>query len=184
MSARPPVTNKHVTHHTITLTKDGFTHESEIKETAQAMRQRTDLSLKNVNSVTTYYGMSRNIIGTIILALLSVLFVIVAIVGFANDTAAVGVVGLIASIIMALVAYLIFKRIKPSFILEIETIITNGILKTTSLSYGNATIDLGKKKGIFSFLFKRNKSAKYKFEMDPAVGNSIVDTIGPFLFDK
>lgn len=180
------VTNKHVTHHTITITKDRFTHESEIKETAQAMRQRTDLSLKNVNSVTTYYGLSRNLIGAIIAAIFAVLFLVVAIVGFASDEDMVvlGVVGLIASIIMALAAYLIFKRIKPSFILEIETIITNGILKTTSLSYGNATIDLGKKKGIFSFLFKRNKSTKYKFEMDPAVGNSIVDTIGPFLFDK
>lgn len=179
------VTNKHVTHHTITLTKDRFTHESEIKETAQAMRQRTDISLKNVNAVTTYYGLSRNLVGAIIAAVFAVLFLIIAIVGFTSEEMTVlGVVGLIFALILALVAYLIFKRIKPSFYLEIETVINNGILRNTSLAYGNATINLGPKKGIFSFLFRRNKSTKYKFEMDPAVGNNIVDTIGPFLFDK
>ena len=179
------VTNKHVTHHTITLTKDRFTHESEIKETAQAMRERTDVSLKNVNAVTTYYGLSRNIVGAIIAAVFAVLFLVIAIIGFASeDMVVIGVIGIILCLVLALVAYLIFKKIKPSFYLEIETVINNGILRNTSLAYGNANINLGPKKGLFSFLFKRNKSTKYKFVMDPAVGNDIVDTIGPFLFDK
>ena len=57
------IANKHVINHTITLTKDRFTHESKINEAAQEMRQRTDVSLKNVNSVNTYYGLTRNIFG-------------------------------------------------------------------------------------------------------------------------
>lgn len=177
------ITNKHVTNHTITLTKDRFTHESQINEAAQAMRQRTDVSLKNVNSVSTYFGLTRNIIGAIIAGIFSLLFFVVSIIGFSNDTTVLGIIGLVLCFGLAFVAYLVYKKIKPSFVLEIQTIINNGILDTTSLSYGNATMNLSKKKGIFS-LFKRNKSNKYKFEMDPAVGNDIVDTIGPFLFDK
>ncbi len=178
------VTNKHVTHHTITLTKDRFTHEAQINETAQAMRQRTDVSLKNVNSVNTYYGLSRNVIGAVIAGVMAALFFIIAIIGLTGETKAIGIVGLVFSLGFALIAYLIFKKIKPSFVLEIETIINNGILSSTSLAYGNATVNLGKKKGLLSFLFKRKRSNKYKFEMDPVVGNDIVDTIGPFLFDK
>ena len=193
-------TNKHTTHHTITLTKQRFTHEAQIKEAGQAMRQRTDLSLKEVNSVSTYFGLSRNLVATILMVVLAVISVAAAIILLANEApAVVGIIFFVLAILFGVVAFLIYKKIKPSFTLEIETIIRNGLLKKATLSYGNATVNLDKKKpspiaclfmiiifpvGIIYLLTRNNKGGKYKFIMDPEVGNEIVDTIGAFLMDE
>ena len=193
-------TNKHTTYHTIIVTKQRFTHEAQIKDAGQAMRQRTDLSLKEVNSVSTYFGLSRNLVATILMALLAALFLVVAIAALATDSSvAIAVVMLVLAILFVVLAILIYKKIKPSFTLEIETIIRNGLLKQSTLSYGNTAVTLDKKKpslltylfmtvvfpiGIIYLLTRKSKGGKYKFIMAPEVGNEIVDTLGAFLMDE
>ena len=190
-------TNKHVTHHTITVNKKRFTHEAEIKEASQAMRQRTDISLNNVSAVSTYYGLSRNLAAVMICIAFAVAFFILGIVGFVKEAAVLGVIGLILFALMLVIAYFVYKMIKPAFVLELETYIPQSTLRKHSLSYGSASIDFSKKKhsvifyvflivffpiGII-YLLTRNTKTKYKFVMEPEVGNNIVDTIGPLLLD-
>ena len=189
--------NKHVTYHTITVNKKRFTHEAEVKEAAQAMRQRTDISLNNISAVSTYFGLSRNIVAVVLCVIFAVLSLVLGIVGFSKDVAVLGVIGLILFIGLLIIAYFVYKMIKPAFVLELETYIPQSTLRKHSLSYGNASVDFSKKKhspvfyvflvvffpaGIIYLLTRGNKN-KYKFVMDPEVGNNIVDTIGPLLMD-
>ncbi len=188
--------NKHVTHHTITVTKDRFTHEAEVKETSQAMRQRTDLSLKNVNSVSTYYGLSRNMKLFGLLVLAAAILVILAFIQLIEKDggAAVPIVMILIAATLGVLAYFVYKKVKPSFILELETYVPNSTMKNSVFSYGNATVDFSKKKHsiffyllVFPALFSllaSNKSNKYAFVMEPEVGHDIVDTIGPFLLER
>ena len=189
--------NKHTVHHTITVTKTRFTHEEELKEAAQASRTRTDVALKNVNRVNTYYGLSRNIKLVIILALIALFSFAFGIYSLIEESEiAVVAIFIVLALILALVAFLVFKKIRPAFILEIETVI-RGQLYDTSYAYGSASVNFSKKKhslffylflvvvfpvGLFYLIFHSKKN-KYKFYMDPQVGNEIIDTIGPLLID-
>lgn len=195
-------TSKHTTHHTISVTKERFTHEAQIKESSKAMRQRTDLSLKNVNSVYSYFGYSKNIIGAVILAIIALVSLIGGFASIANNTA-IGVVLIIVALLFAVLAVIVYRRLKPAFILEIETVIPSGTLKQSKLSYGSASLDLSKTKHsplfylllivawpvgiiylIYRLLLTPGKSNKYRFLMDAEVGNEIVDTIGAMLIEK
>ena len=187
--------NKHVTHHEIAITKNRFSHTSEIKEVKQAMKTRTDINIKNVHSVNTFYGLSRNVIAPILLAILAVACIALAFI--IKGTAALAIF-LVLAVLFAGFAIFIFTRIKPSFYLEINTIIPNGTCSSDSLAYGNANVNVGKKRHSILFylllivffpigiiyLLKGKKSNKYKFMMDPEVGYEIVDTIGPMLIDR
>ena len=190
--------NKHVTHHTITVSKERFTHEAEIKEASQAMRQRSDFSVKNVNFVNTYYGLSRNIKLVFILVLATFCLVVM---GFSRlfsrnriGSAAFPVIMILIGVALGVLAYFVYKKVKPTFILEIETYIPNSVIRNNAFQYGNATVDFSKKKhsilhyvlvfpALFSLLTK-SKSNKYVFVMDPEIGNDIVNTLGPFLLEK
>ncbi len=192
--------NKHVTNHKLTVSKNRFTHEAQVKEASQAMKQRTDISLKNVNSVNAYYGLSRNIRGTIIAALIAVLAFIGAIAMFASESTVVGVVLIVVAALLGLLAWLIYRTIKPAFILEIETLLPPGTAKNNAFAYGSATVSFGKKHHsaffylmlvvvwpigiVYLLTHSRAKGNKYKFEMSPEVGNEIVDTLGAFLIEK
>jgi len=190
--------NKHVTYHTISVNKDKFTHISEIKEASQAMRQRTDINVKNVNSVSSYYGLSHNLSGAILCVVFAILSLFAAVFSFLGKVAVLGIILIVVAALLGVLAYFVYKKIKPTFVLEIETIVQNGTLKKNSLAYGNAVVDTSKKHHSFFFylllvivfpvgiiyLLSRSKGNKYKFEMDPAVGNEIVDTIGELLIEK
>ena len=190
--------NRHVTHHTFSICGKRFTHQAEIKEASQAMKQRTDFNLDNVKTVNSYYGLSRNIALVVILAVIAAFALIFALVGIGTggeEAAPVSIVFIIIAALLGVVAFLVYKKIKPAFILEIETVIPKGQIVSNRFAYGSATINFGKKKlnpifylflivcfpiGII-YLLTHNKSNKYIFEMDEATGMEIVDTIGEYL---
>ena len=193
-------TNKHVTNHKITVTKQRFTHEAEFTKASQSMRQRVDVSLKNVTAVDAYYGLSRNIRAVIILIALAAVSFIGAIAMFTSEgLAAGGAVLLVVAALFVLIAWLVYRKIKPAFFLEIDTHIPAGSVKNNTLSYGSASSTIGKKRhslifylflivfwpiGVLYVLTHRSKGSKYVFEMAPEVGNEIVDTIGAFLIEE
>ena len=194
--------NRHVTHHTISICGKRFSHQAEVREASQAMKQRTDFNLDNVKSVNSYYGLSRNMAAVIICALIAVIAIVAAIGVFAGSAASgeeemapVAFVFVIIAALFGVLAFFIYKKIKPAFILEIETVIPMGQIVSNRFAYGSATVDFGKKKhspifylflivcfpvGII-YLLTKNKSNKYIFEMDEATGMEIVDTIGAYL---
>lgn len=209
--------NKHTTYHTFTIQGKRFSHQAELKEAAQSYRQRTDFNLDNVYAVNTYYGVTRNLVGTIILAILAVLAAILAIanfVGGANSGPSygsyyeptpasaefpiMGVVFLVVAAALAFFAYLVYKKITPSFILEIQTVLPKGERATQNFTYGTPSVNFGKQAtnpllaivlivlwpiGIL-YLLTHAKGNKYKFEMDEATGLEIVDTIGAHLIKE
>lgn len=179
----------HTIEHTISISKERFTHESQIKESTQAMRQRTDVSLKNIYSVNSYYGFSRNAKGTFILIMLAGACLMTSISAFVESIIELGFILLLLGIGFSVLAFLTYRKIKLAFILEFETIINNGTIKQCGLSYGNASINLnnkGPKFFLFRFFYNifHRKGRKYKFIMDEQVGNEIVDTIGVMLMEK
>ena len=212
--------NKHTTYHTFTIQGKRFSHQTELKEAAQSYRQRTDFNLDNVYAVHSYYGVTRNLVGTIILAVLAVVSAILAIVNFvgggdshspydsyykvAPDPApaefpVAGVIFLVIAAALAFFAYLVYKKIKPSFILEIQTVIpNNGKIIPQNFTFGTPSVNFGKQAmnpllmivlivlwpiGIL-YLLTQAKGNKYKFEMDEATGLEIVDTIGAYLIKE
>jgi len=201
--------NKHTTYHTFTIQGKRFSHQAELKEASQSYRQRTDFNLDNVYAVNSYYGVTRNLVGTIILAILAVLSLIVSIMNFVGggDTGpsyaeaefpVMGVVFLVVAAVLGVIAYFVYKSIKPSFILEIQTVIPKGQLDTQNFTYGTPSVNFGKKAmnpllaivlivlwpiGII-YLLTQAKGNKYKFEMDEATGLEIVDTIGAHLIKE
>ena len=212
--------NKHTTYHTFTIQGKRFSHQAELKEASQSYRQRTDFNLDNVYAVNSYYGVTRNLVGTIILAILAVLSLIVSIMNFVGggDTGSsydpyysyyepspaeaefpvMGVVFLVVAAVLGVIAYFVYKSIKPSFILEIQTVIPKGQLDTQNFTYGTPSVNFGKKAmnpllaivlivlwpiGII-YLLTQAKGNKYKFEMDEATGLEIVDTIGAHLIKE
>ena len=193
-------TNKHTIYHTISLTKERYTHETEIKHASHAMRSRTDISVKDVHSVHTFYGLSRNIGLAVFMWIIAALFFIFSIMQFASGAesngegsgAVFGIVLLVVAALFGLIGYLIFRRIKPAFMLEINTVLGLGQIQNNGVSYGSVAAALGsapKKRGFFSALFAPIRKlfsgkAKYKFEMPPEVGHDIVDTIGPLLIEE
>lgn len=169
--------NKHSIHHTLSVNSDRLTHISEVREAAQAMRQRRDIKLSDVRAVHTYYGMSRNIPLVILLAVLAVFSLIIGIVSMADE--GFTVVSLLMILLcggLGFLAYWVYTKVKPSFVLEIDMYIPANKVLSESFSYGNASLNFGKK-GIFA-RFKANKN---KFIMDSATGNDIVDTLGEYL---
>ena len=187
---------KHTIYHTISVSKERFTHEQQIKEASQAMRKRTDVSLKNVNSVSSSFGLQRNIKATVILAVLAALAFFIGLIQLFDSTG-FGIVLIISAVILGALAFLIYRKVKLTFMLEIETVHT-GNLKQSGLSYGNTEIDFGKSKhsllfylalivifplGIIYLITTTKSNNIYKFEMDAEIGNEIVDTVGAMLIE-
>lgn len=191
-------TNKTVTYHTIALKGKKFSHVAEIKETSLTMRQRTDFNLDNVRSVNSYYGLTRNMASVIICAIIAVIAFIAAISMLTNENIVMGIIVLAIAGIFGFVAYLNYKNVKPTFTLEIETVVPMGQIATNSFAYGNANASIkGGKFNIGKALIKliflpftiigaifKSHVNKYKFEMDPEVGLDIVDTIGDYLIQE
>ena len=194
---------KTVTYHTLSIKGKRFSHLAEIKDPANTMRQRTDFNLDNVRSVNSYYGVSRNMGAVIIAAVIAALLLIASIIIFAAGEGGgniFAIVLLAIALICGVVAFFAYKNIKPTFILEIETVVPMGQITTNSFSYGNADVNFGGKKKIsilkivlsiiflpitiIAFLFKSKNNNKYKFEMDVETGNDIVDTIGAYLIEE
>lgn len=183
-------TRKHTVHHTISVTKDRFTHESQVDELSQKMRQRSDVRLDNVNAVHTYFGYKRNILAIILCVLFAIASFIFMIHHFVSEQTGFGFVFLILLVAFSLIIYFLFKK-RPSFVLEFETVIPYGTLCAKKLAHGNPTIiDLGNKKrnpilALITWpLHFFARSGVYKLEMPIEVGNEIVDTIGAFLIEK
>ena len=190
---------KHVTYHTFTIAGKRFSHQAEVREAAHSYRQRTDFNLDNVNSVNSYYGLSRNVVGTAILAILAVAGFAGGIYGLFSDMGPASFAILAVGALFALFSYLTYKNASPSFMLEIETVVPQGQLKKQSFAYGNADASFGKKGpgligGLFLLIFfpigilylisRSNKGNKYKFKMDEQTGLEIVDTIGARLIEE
>ena len=108
-----------------------------------------------------------------------------------DDTAVVGIILLVLAAIFGIAAYFIYKRIKPTFVLEIDAVIPKGQLVNNGLRYGNY-IDQNSKKAltivlailflpIFIIVALVKPRGKYRFEMDEATGKDIVDTIGQYI---
>ena len=189
--------NKHVVEHTISVNGNRLTHVSEVNELSQAMKQRSDISLKNLRAVSSYYGFSRNLVAVIILALLAAAFLII---GFAlMDSAGFGIflVMFVFAAIFGVIAYILYTIKKPSFVLQIETYDNAKYVVDERLAYGNTSISFGKKKlsykqilimviipiiGICYLLFRsKKKGNKYKFMMDPETGHDIINTLGELI---
>ena len=196
---------RHVTHHSITLTGKRFSHAAEVREAGQAMKQRTDLNLENVKAVNSYYGLSRNIAAVIILAILAFVaffgalaMVQVAIDEWDSEMEPAAFLFFIIPVLFIIFACNAYKKVKPAFILEIETVVPMGQVVSNRFAYGTATVDFSKKKhdvllyvflivcfpiGII-YLLSKSKNNKYIFEMDEATGMEIVDTIGALLIKE
>ena len=179
-------TKKHTINHTIILTKDRYTHQTEINTASHAMKSRTDLRLKDVHSVDTFYGLSRNI-G------LAVLLFVVALLGLIGGIIAESfAIGLVAALIFGGLGAWVLLRVKPAFMLQFNTIVL-GHLESNGVTHGNVSAAMGAKAragGIFGLIGNLFRSIfgmfrpKYKFKMPPEVGYDIVDTIGPCLFEE
>lgn len=179
-------TKKHTINHTIILTKERYTHQTEINTASHAMKSRTDLRLKDIHSVDTFYGLSRNI-GLAILLFVIALFGLIG--GIVIEAV---VVGLLIALIWAGLGVWVLLRVKPAFMLQINTII-RGHIESNGVTHGNVSAAMGLKAragGIFGAIGHLFRSLfgifrpKYKFKMPPEVGYDIVDTIGPFLFEE
>ena len=185
-------TKKHTINHTIILTKERYTHQTEINTASHAMKSRTDLSVKNVHSVHTFYGLSKNIGLAILMFVLAAIAVIAAIVTI-GDSTGTGIVLLLVGAIFGIIGYFVLRRIKPAFMLQINTVIL-GKMETNGVSHGNISAAAGANAsrggGLFALIGNLFRSIfsfakpKYKFEMPPEVGNDIVDTIGALLIEE
>ena len=185
--------NKTTTYHTISIKGKKFSHIAEIKETARTMRQRSDFNISNVRSVNSFYGTTRNMFGVILCAILAAIAVIVAIVMLTDDNTGLGIGLLVLGGILGFAAFMIYKNIKPSFYLEIETVVPMGTLTTNTFIYGNPETDFNKdtKSNVIIDFFKtlfrpllrlfKRRGNKYKFEMDPETGLDIIDTLGDYI---
>ena len=179
--------------HKISIDGKRFSHTTETKTATTTVHSRDDFSLDNVYSVKSYYSVARNVAATVILAIFAVLSAITSIIMFAadDDTAVVGIILLVLAAIFGIAAYFIYKRIKPTFVLEIDAVIPKGQLVNNGLRYGNY-IDQNSKKAltivlailflpIFIIVALVKPRGKYRFEMDEATGKDIVDTIGQYI---
>ncbi len=185
-------TKKHTINHTIILTKERYTHQTEINTASHAMKSRTDLSVKNVHSVHTFYGLSKNIGLAILMFILAVIAVIGAIASF-SDSTGLGIALLFVGVLFGVIGYFIYRRIKPAFMLQINTVIL-GKMETNGVTHGNisaaAGVNASHGSGLFALIGNLFRSIfsfakpKYKFEMPPEVGNDIVDTIGALLIEE
>lgn len=181
-------TRKVTTEHTLIVSEKRLSHLVEAKSAATTIRQRTDIRLDNVYSVKSGYAVAKNLTGIIVACVLALVSLITAIVMFANESTGFGVVLLVVAVIFGLIAFFISKRIKPSFVLEIDAVLPRGQLINNSYAYGNAPFRFGattaavakKAVSFFRRLFGAN-GTKYRFIMSPEVGNDIVDTIGEYL---
>ena len=191
--------NKHQVHHTLSVEGNRLTHISEVNEVRQQKKERSDIKLSNVRAVHSYYGLSRNILAVIIMAILAFVSFVGAVATFAEgdeDTIAVGIVFLLIAGGLGFLAYWFFKRIKPAFVLEIEMVERANRVFAEKFAYGSSGISFSKKKldpitllimvVIFPiglvYLIKNFKGGnKYKFIMDPETGHEIVDTLGEYL---
>lgn len=130
------------TYHTISVTKDRFTHTSEVKESNHAMKQRTDINLKNIHSVNALYGHSRNLKLAIILAVLAIALLAAGIASL--QTGPLGIAFLLAAVILVVAAIIVYRKIKPSFMVQINTV---GTVSSDTIAHGNSstTVSFGKK---------------------------------------
>lgn len=199
--------DKKVVYHTISVNGKRFTHISETEETGKKTKKRSDINLNDVRYVTARYATTRNIIATVIFAILAALFFIASLVFFFGDMDELGIVAgifmIIIGISMALTARKIYiKSYACSFVLEMEMYVKARTFINEKISYGINNADFGQSKdrrpslvgiafliivwpiGIL-YLLKRLRSrggrvrqSTYKLIMDSAVGNDIVITLG------
>lgn len=191
--------NKHITHHTLTIKGKRLTHTTEIKERARAMKSRKDINLENVVSVNTFYGMSRNFVAVVILALFTIAFVGAALCGRieSGEFGVLSIVCLVCAIIFFVLAIIVSRKVKPTFFLEIKTVY-RGTIQDHSVSYGNVVEE---KSGLAQQLIKFviglvllpltilylviksifSGKAKHVFAMDHKTGMDIVNTIGDYI---
>ncbi len=191
--------NKHTKHHTLTISKDRITHQVDLNEHSQKMRHRTDIKFANVFAVRSYFGISKNIKAFIFFLLIALAGIALAITGLANEENALLGSGIAAFVIFLIVAIIMFKKIKPAFMLEIQSYEPENPIKKNSLSYGSVKIDLSKKSpflyyfllvvffipfGLLYLLFFKGKGGtKYRFVMDEQIGFDVVDTVASILLD-
>ena len=189
--------SKHVVEHTISVHGNRFTHVSQVNETSKAMKKRSDISLQNIRSVSSYYGYSRNMAAVIALALLATIFLIAGIVIATSEGVMIVLAIMLAlAILFGVLAYSVYNKKKPSFVLQLETYEDAKYVINEKIAHGNTIVDFGKKKisnkllflmiilppvGLCYLLFKSNKSRKYKFQMDSDVGYDIVNTLGDLI---
>ena len=181
-------TRKVTTEHTLIVSEKRLSHLVEAKSTSTTLRQRTDIRLDDVYAVKSGYSVSRNIPGLIVSILLAAIFAIASLICFTNNNTGIGLVFLVLTALFVLIAVLISKRIKPSFVLQIDAVLPRGQLISNSFKYGNPQFKFGATaanaaKGLFNAVRRLFgvKGRKYKFIMSPEVGNEIVDTIGEYL---
>ena len=127
---------KHTVEHTISVSKDRFTHRADMVESKVSIKQKTDINLRNVHSVNACYGSQRNIPLAILLALLALASLVLSIYLFSDDEGTLGVVAIVAAITLGICAFIVFKTVKSAFYLEINTV---GAVTNSTLAYGNST---------------------------------------------
>lgn len=135
--------------HTLSLTKDRLVHRAENNESKQAVKQRTDIALRNVHSVNASYGYTRNLGLAVLLGILSFLALVGGIVCMTQELpAAIFVVLFVVAVGFGVGAYLVYRKVKPSFVLEICTI---GTITSDLLAYGNSASGVTRQHRRFPF---------------------------------
>ncbi len=123
--------------HTISVTKELFTHKSEIKGKKLAIKERTDISLKNVRSVRACYGMSRNLGLVIFFAMLAVFAVFAVFYMVTREDSGTlsptSLLLLLSGVVFAIIAIVNYRKITSVFLLEISTV---GEVATDGFAYG------------------------------------------------
>lgn len=137
---------KNVIHHTLSLTKDRLIHRAESAQSKHSTKQRTDIALKNVHSVNASYGFARNVGLAIFLGVMSFIFLTAGIVLFIKNITAIGAAALAVGVIFGIVAFFVYRKVKPSFVLEICTV---GTVTSDLLAYGNSVKSVTKQHGRF-----------------------------------
>lgn len=191
--------NKHVVEHTIAVHGNRLTHIAEVNELSQAKKERSDISLKNLRSVSSYYGYSRNLVAVIVLGLISLFFLIMSFSMLGGEGGfGIFAVMFIVAAIFGVIAYLLYTIKKPSFVLQIETYDKARHVMHEKISHGSVGVSFAQQKlsypqialmiiiwpiGLIYLLTrtKRKGGNKYKFMMDVETGHDIIDTLGELI---
>ena len=166
--------------HTISVTKNRFTHQAEERGATCSLVERTDVDIKNVCRVRTVFGRTRNLLLVVLGIVLGVAFFAISIINFVNYGEVAGLkdasTPLLAGVLFLLLclgccalAIYFYLNVKPGFSIELD-------LKSSA---GKCAIKQG---ATTAFIAK--KASGFKLYMPAKVGVEIVQTLGTLMIEE
>lgn len=162
---------KHKVNHTIVVTNKRFIHNTELNEAKQALKNRTEISIKSIKAVNAVYAKNKKFGGAIFTLLLALAGIAVGVLGLFKVIALesyINYAALGAGALFLLISIILFFRKKIAFGLAIDY---GASENTYAINHGKVVIDTSDKK-------KKKKKSSAKFTLSPEVANEIVDIIG------